>query len=141
MIKEELKELKKTLEEIELFEDCISTRDTDEDVEEFKGYVKKCFELVEKVIEQDNTKVTPEELESKTEDFLNVICNGEKEEKFVELMSRGHRTLQQNYTRFVMRWIKSQSESKYFDGRNEASVNLCKKIMDAVKDDYSLPTI
>ena len=86
-------------------------------------------------------KLTPEELHRATEDFLNVICNDEKEEKFVELMSRSHRTLQQNYTRFVMRWIKNQSESKYFDGRNEASVILCKKIVAALGDDYFLPTI
>jgi len=49
----QLNELKKTLEEIELFEDCISTRDSEEDVEEFQKYVKKCFKIVNKLIKKE----------------------------------------------------------------------------------------
>jgi len=42
--------LKETLEEIEPFEDCISTRDTEEDAKDFKKYVKKCLKIVNSLI-------------------------------------------------------------------------------------------
>ena len=86
-------------------------------------------------------KMTSEELQKETENFLNSMCNTENEVKFIELMSRAHRTLQQSYTRFVMRWIGKMAMTEYFDGRNEASVKLCKKIINAVKDEDSLPLI
>jgi len=86
-------------------------------------------------------RLSPEELQKETESFINVMCNGEKEEEFVELMSRSHRTLQQNYTRFVLKWIKKEADSEYFDARNEASVMSCRKIVKALGDEFYLPTI
>ena len=146
MAKKEFEELKKNLEEIELFEDCISTRDSEEDVEAFQGYVKKCFKIVDSLAEQDNkkalkTKMTAEELQKETESFLNCFCNDTNEDKFIELMSRSHRTLQQSYTRFVLKWIKKEAEQEYFDGRNERSVMKCRKIMEAIDNEIFLPMI
>jgi len=86
-------------------------------------------------------KLSGEELQKETERFLNAFCNEENEKKFIELMSRSHRTLQQSYTRFVMKWIKVQAESKYYDGRNERSVMLCRKIMKAIDDEIYLPVV
>lgn len=42
--------LKENLEEIEPFEDCISTRDTEKDAKDFKKYIKKCFKIVNSLI-------------------------------------------------------------------------------------------
>ena len=86
-------------------------------------------------------RLTPEELQKETAHFLNVICNEKEQQSFIELMSRDHRTLQQNYTRFVLKWIKAQAESEYYDLRNKNSVMLCKKIMDTIKDECYLPYI
>jgi len=47
---EKLTTLKENLEEIEPFEGCISTRDTEKDVKDFKKYVKKCFKIVNSLI-------------------------------------------------------------------------------------------
>jgi len=85
--------------------------------------------------------LTPKELQRATENFLNAFCTGGKEEEFIKEMSKAHPTLQQNYTRFVMKWIKEMDSKEYFDSRNEASVNLCGKIMRHVEDDMILPTI
>lgn len=82
-----------------------------------------------------------EELQKETEDFLNVMCNEEAQNKFVDLMSRSHQTLQQNYTRFVMKWIVKKASNQYYDARSKASVELCQKIMKVLDNDYYLPTI
>ena len=41
--------LKSNLEEIELFKDCISTRDTEKDVSEFTTYVKSSLEITDQL--------------------------------------------------------------------------------------------
>jgi len=86
-------------------------------------------------------RMTAEELQKETENFLNCICNNKEEEKFIELMSRSHRTLQQSYTKFVLKWIKAQAESEYYDGRNEQSVMKCRQIMKALDNEIYLPLI
>lgn len=63
---------------------------------------------------------------------------------FIEAMSRQHRTLQQNFTRVCFEWIKHMAEKQEgdYDGRNEASVKACKKILERVDEyDLSLPLI
>lgn len=86
-------------------------------------------------------RMLPEELQKETENFVNAFCNSKEEEKFIELMSRSHRTLQQSYTKFVMKWIKAQAETEFYDGRNERSVMLCRKIMKALDNEIYLPLI
>jgi hypothetical protein len=49
--------------------------------------------------------------------------------------------LQQTYMRHCLKFIELMSKKEYTDGRNEASVNLAKTIMDCVKDDVYLPMI
>lgn len=85
--------------------------------------------------------MTAEELQKETERFLNAFCNEENEKKFIELMSISHRTLQQRYTRFILKWIAKQANSQYYDGRNERSVMLCRKIMKAIDNEIFLPLI
>ena len=86
-------------------------------------------------------KMTPAELQKATEDFLNSFCSAEDEVEFVEIMSRTHRTLQQSYTRFIMRWVGKMAMTEHFDLRNQKSVELCKKIIELPEEDRYLPLI
>ena len=56
---------------------------------------------------------------------------------FCEAMSREHKTLQQNFTRLCMAWIRhcaSEDYAKNTDGRNEASHTVCKAVTDTCSD-------
>ena len=86
-------------------------------------------------------KITPEELQEATEDFLNSFSSAEKEVEFIEIMSRAHRTLQQSYTRFIMRWVGKMAMIEHFDLRNQNSVLLCRKIIELSEQDRYLPLI
>lgn len=72
---------------------------------------------------------------------LDFVNGGYNKQEFTDTMLTGHRTLQQSFMRLIMNWLKALSEQEYYDGRNEASVKLAKRIMDAVGDDYCLPYI
>lgn len=53
---------------------------------------------------------------------------------FCSLMMREHRTLQQNFTRLCLWWIKTCASDSYgqsVDGRNEASHTVCKALVSA----------
>jgi hypothetical protein len=71
-------------------------------------------------------------------DFVNNMGRPEKEA--IEIMGREHRTIQQNMTRFCVRWLEHLAKQSEFDGRNEASVELAKKFVNAVPERH-LPFI
>ena len=77
--------------------------------------------------------------------LLDFVNGGQHEEfeKFVEEIVSRHRTLQQNTFRLMMAVIKRWSEVPYgqFDDRNEQTVTLSKKIMEAVGDELYIPYI
>lgn len=52
---------------------------------------------------------------------VNTFCN---EQKVAQYMTHEHRTLQQNFTRLCVEWLKALSEVEMYDDRNEASVRL-----------------
>lgn len=59
---------------------------------------------------------------------------------FIDVLSEQHRTEQQRFTKFMWAWfvnLASLGEGEY-DGRNEASVKLAKKIMQLLENDGSL---
>ena len=59
---------------------------------------------------------------------------GDKSEEFNNAMSTEHRTLQQNFTRLVLGWVEHVASNEYrHDGRNEASHNTCKQLMDGFR--------
>jgi len=73
---------------------------------------------------------TPAEHAAKTMgDYVNSYSHDSKE--FVEAMSRQHRTLQQSFTGVCVAWLHhlSKLEEFRYDGRNEASVQLAKKLL------------
>ena len=54
---------------------------------------------------------------------------GRNDDSVVKAMANDHRTLQQNYMRFFMAFCKEMAKQEYSDLRNEASVELAKKIL------------
>lgn len=70
-------------------------------------------------------------------DYVNSMGHDPKE--FVEQMARQHRTLQQSFTGVCLAWLKHLSELKEFefDGRNEYSVQISKKLLKNI-DKYEL---
>lgn len=68
-------------------------------------------------------------------DFVNTFDTNRKNKVFCEEMLKQHRTLQQSFTGLCLEWIKTCSELQHYDLRNEASVKISQKIMDALKED------
>ena len=76
-------------------------------------------------------------------DFVNSLgCNNKK---FVEEMSLQHRTLQQSFTDLCFEWIRQSAkhhDDGNFDGRNEYSCEVCKRILEFVPDvKFKLPLV
>ena len=68
--------------------------------------------------------------------YVNSFSNDYDE--FARLMGCEHRTLQQNFTKLCIAWLKQLSEAESYDLRNEASVKFAKRIKDQLD---GLPTI
>ena len=69
------------------------------------------------------------ELTNEITNFLNTY--GDKSPEFNKAMSNEHRTLQQNFTRLCLAWIEHCASDEYrYDGRNEASHNTSKAILE-----------
>lgn len=82
-----------------------------------------------------------EALCSQISDFLNAYGQ-ERAKALVACLSREHRTLQQSFTRFCMRWFERLASDEHgHDGRNQASVDLAKKIMAMPDRDRALPLV
>ena len=68
--------------------------------------------------------------------YVNSMSSDYKE--FAQKMSCEHRTLQQNFTKLCIAWLKQLSETEYYDLRNQASVEFAKSVKDKL---IGLPTI
>lgn len=68
--------------------------------------------------------------------YVNSYSSDYKE--FARLMSYEHRTLQQNFTKLCIAWLRELSETESYDLRNEASVEFAKSIKDKL---VNLPLI
>jgi len=86
-----------------------------------------------------------DELVSVIEDFVNTFNYDRLRELGRALASdKVHRTLQQNIMRVVLAFIEAQATKKEerYDARNEATVHLCRKLLEGVEERYRhLPTI
>lgn len=73
-----------------------------------------------------------------------VNCFGFDTKGFCEEMSREHRTLQQNFTRLCVDWLRTLSEYKEFqyDERNRLSVEAARTMIEAFDaNEHHLPMI
>lgn len=77
------------------------------------------------------------------ENFVSDMVNdfGFNYKSVAKAMANDHCTLQQNFMRLCFEFIRQMSEKKYFDGRNEASVKLAKKIVESVGEETYLPCV
>ena len=72
--------------------------------------------------------------EQLAEDITNSINSMLFDEvDFTKAMSNQHRTLQQKFTKMCFAWIEklSQTEERFTDHRNKASVEISKKVINA----------
>ena len=90
---------------------------------------------------QQQIKEDAHEVVTKLERLVNCFDDSAVAEAFVESMRTTHLTLQQSVMRVFMAQIKAWSETSWVDLRNQATVDLCKKIMEQVGDDAFLPFI
>lgn len=72
-------------------------------------------------------------------DFTNTFSF--PDDLIADKMANEHCTIQQSFMRLCLKFIKKMSEKKYWDGRNAASVQAAKKIMEAVDGQICLPCI
>lgn len=71
-------------------------------------------------------------------DMVNDTSFNHKE--LAKKMANNHPTLQQNFMRLCLSFIKEMASKEYYDGRNESSVKVAKEIVTNFGDDY-LPYI
>jgi len=76
--------------------------------------------------------MTAKEITKEITNYVNTFSN--KSEEFNNAMSSEHRTLQQSFTRLVLGWIEHVASDEYrTDGRNDASHNTCKQLMEGFR--------
>ena len=74
--------------------------------------------------------------------YFNTYSDRERADLLVKEVSRQHRTLQQSIGKYIIAQIKAWAETEHYDLRNEATVMLCRKIMENLKDEEThLPMI
>jgi len=77
-----------------------------------------------------------EEKARQIENIVNTI-NVQELEEIGKRLAGMHPTLQQNFMRVVMAFIKAQSGREYWDLRNEVTVKICKVLWEALEEtDY-----
>ena len=68
-------------------------------------------------------------------DMFNHYSSDRSIDQFIDQMASEHRTLQQVFTRLCLHWFKHNSENPFFDGRNEYTVEVSKKIRACLEKD------
>jgi hypothetical protein len=61
-------------------------------------------------------------------------------ERFAQGMGETHRTLQQNFTKLCVAWLRYLATTDMYDLRNQAAVDFAKSIKDKL-DTVVLPTV
>lgn len=72
-------------------------------------------------------------------DFVNG-WNSNEINDFIAAMNNDHKTLQQSFTRLCVKWFFNLAEKENYDSRNEASIELAKKLK-PILENSSLPFI
>lgn len=81
---------------------------------------------------------TTQEIVNTMSDFVNSFTCDYK--GFANIMGMEHPTLQQNFTKLCVAWLKHLSNKEHYDLRNEASVKFAKSIKEELEK-VGLPTI
>lgn len=96
---------------------------------------------------QHGRDLTGEEMGELLDEFVNGASREQMAAFVVKVTDRTHRTLQQKifgaFVACIESWAARAERPGLFDARNEATVKLCKKMVDATGDKYdrNLPYI
>ena len=91
---------------------------------------------------RDVGDIKASELAGEIADFLNCFQCNKRTDELVDELATIHPTLQQTFTSLCVKWLQKLAQMKNYDGRNEASVKLAKKFLEAVnEEDLHLPMI
>jgi hypothetical protein len=104
--------------------------------------MSKRQEEIQEALRLEAEKKLAIELVEKLANYVNIM--GRDYAPFIERLIYGtHRTLQQSVFGLFLQCIKGFAElpERYTDPRNEATVEVCKKIMEAVEGRTRLPLI
>jgi len=97
------------------------------------------FELTQ-VQAQQEIKERAEKLANDIGDFLNSYAYAERNALLTECLTRQHRTLQQNFTRFTFHWMKTCASDDYKrDERNEYSHIECGNLIAGYEHEIGFP--
>ena len=79
----------------------------------------------------------PTDIQKLVEDITSFVNSFTPDEAaFIKAMSREHPTLQQSFTRLVLKWLEHISSSEYrFDDRNKASHEVAEKLVLAFRSE------
>ena len=77
------------------------------------------------------------------QDIVSTMVNdcGFDDDGLANTMAHEHPTLQQSFMRMCRKFIEKMAGKTYWDERNEHSVMMAKKMMEAISDNNSLPFI
>ena len=104
--------------------------------------MSKRQEEIQEALRLESEKKLAVELVEKLANYVNIM--GRDDAPFiVKLIYGTHRTLQQSVFELFLKCVKGWAElpERYTDPRNEATVEVCKKIMKAVEGRTRLPLI
>ena len=90
---------------------------------------------------QKGLEMKAEELARDITKFFNSFDDENRFKLLSDNLLNEHRTLQQTTMKFMIHMMKEWAKSERYDGRNEATVKLCKKITEEFKDDLYLPMV
>jgi len=78
----------------------------------------------------------PEDIKKLVEEITSFVNSYTVDEnQFIAQMSMEHRTLQQSFTKLVLKWMEHCASIDYrYDDRNKASHDICKKMIDAFRE-------
>lgn len=86
-----------------------------------------------------NTRTAEREAAEKVSEMLNSYSFSY--DGFCKAMTNQHRTLQQSFTRLCLKWLETCASEEYrYDGRNEASHKVAKKLLEN-NDNTNLPLV
>lgn len=89
---------------------------------------------------QHGRHLTGEEMGELLEEFANGASRKDLEAFAEQITRNAHRTIQQKimsaFLCYVEKWGESAERPGLYDSRNEATVRICKKILDSTGDRY-----
>lgn len=97
-------------------------------------------------LKSDYENATYKEYEDRHDFYRNMVSRmtndiSFEDKKLAKFMASEHPTLQQNFMRFCVMFIKEMANKSYCDARNENSVSFAKSVMPIINNEGYFPYI